>query len=113
MRRTTIKKGFALLFSLMVVVGIAASTTANSSSSSNPVSLPVPGNSTVALEPEDSPWLGTWNASMTPAGEAGTVSGDGFTDVTLRQSAHVSIGGDSLRVRVSNVYGENRWRSEV
>jgi len=42
---------------------------------------------------------------MTPAGPAGSVSGEGFTDATLRQTAHLSVGGDSLQIRISNDFG--------
>lgn len=50
-------------------------------------------------------WVGSWAAAMTPAGAADTVSGQGFTDTTLRQVAHLSVGGDSVRIRISNDYG--------
>ncbi|MCZ2813152.1 SGNH/GDSL hydrolase family protein [Modestobacter sp. VKM Ac-2979] len=49
--------------------------------------------------------MGSWAAAMTPAGAADTVSGQGFTDTTLRQVAHLSVGGDSVRIRISNDYG--------
>src|SRR3982074_3211432 len=45
-------------------------------------------------------WVGTWAASPAPS-EAGV----GFNNHTLRMNARVSIGGDTLRVRVSNAYG--------
>ncbi|MDM7989051.1 SGNH/GDSL hydrolase family protein [Arthrobacter sp. zg-Y877] len=51
------------------------------------------------------PWIGSWAAAMTPAGAAGTISGAGFTDTTLRQTTHLSVGGDSLRLRISNDFG--------
>ena len=45
-------------------------------------------------------WVGTWAA--TPAqSEAGVA----FNNHTLRMNPRVSIGGDTLRVRVSNAYG--------
>lgn len=43
-------------------------------------------------------WVGTWSAS--PAGP-----GQQFEDQTLRQIAHISIGGDWLRIRLSNSFG--------
>ncbi len=49
----------------------------------------------------DKHWVGTWATSPAPS-----VVGDGFSDLTLRMNARVSIGGDTLRVRVSNAYGE-------
>ncbi|MBO0895193.1 MULTISPECIES: SGNH/GDSL hydrolase family protein [Arthrobacter] len=50
-------------------------------------------------------WIGSWAAAMTPAGTADSISGSGFTDATLRQTAHLSVGGDSLRIRISNDFG--------
>ena len=48
-------------------------------------------------------WVGTWAASPAPS-EAGV----GFNNHTLRMNPRVSIGGDTLRVRVSNAYGNAR-----
>ncbi|MFJ7750781.1 GDSL-type esterase/lipase family protein [Arthrobacter sp. NPDC097144] len=50
-------------------------------------------------------WTGSWAAAMTPAGTQDTVSGAGFTDTTLRQTAHLSVGGSSFRIRISNDFG--------
>ncbi|MGK5739989.1 SGNH/GDSL hydrolase family protein [Micromonospora sp. URMC 103] len=49
-------------------------------------------------------WIGTWSAAVAEPRTTGT-SATGFTDTTLRQVAHLSIGGDGVRVRISNVYG--------
>ena len=48
-------------------------------------------------------WVGTWSASPAPS-EAGV----GFNNHTLRMNPRVSIGGDTLRVRVSNAYGSGK-----
>jgi lysophospholipase L1-like esterase len=48
-------------------------------------------------------WVGTWAASPAPS-EAGI----GFNNHTLRMNPRVSIGGDTLRVRVSNAYGTGK-----
>src|SRR5262245_56854860 len=48
-------------------------------------------------------WVGTWSASPAPS-EAGV----GFNNHTLRMNPRVSIGGDTLRVRISNAYGSGR-----
>jgi lysophospholipase L1-like esterase len=48
-------------------------------------------------------WVGTWAASPAPS-EAGV----GFNNHTLRMNPRVSIGGDTLRVRVSNAYGNGK-----
>lgn len=45
-------------------------------------------------------WVGTWTASPQPASSPLLLNGQ-----TLRQIVHTSIGGDSVRIRLSNVYG--------
>ncbi|HEV8678104.1 MAG TPA: SGNH/GDSL hydrolase family protein, partial [Stellaceae bacterium] len=45
-------------------------------------------------------WVGTWTASPAPA--EGVV---GFNNHTLRMNPRISLGGDRLRVRISNAYG--------
>lgn len=45
-------------------------------------------------------WVGTWAAS--PQAAAGPLQINGQT---LRQIVHTSVGGDSVRIRLSNVYG--------
>src|SRR5579885_2847936 len=45
-------------------------------------------------------WVGTWAAAPAPA--EGVV---GFNNHTLRMNPRVSIGGERLRVRISNAYG--------
>ena len=45
-------------------------------------------------------WVGTWTASP-----AQSDAGFGFSNHTVRMHPRVSIGGDTLRVRVSNAYG--------
>ena len=44
-------------------------------------------------------WVGTWTTAPAPA------EGVAFSNQTLRMNARVSIGGDTLRVRLSNAYG--------
>lgn len=48
-------------------------------------------------------WVGTWTASPAPS-EAGI----GFSNHTLRMNPRISLGGDTLRVRISNAYGSAR-----
>ena len=48
-------------------------------------------------------WVGTWTTSPAPS-EAGV----GLNNHTLRMNPRVSIGGDTLRVRVSNAYGSGK-----
>ncbi|MED5620924.1 SGNH/GDSL hydrolase family protein [Ideonella sp. BN130291] len=47
----------------------------------------------------DRDWIGTWTASPSDANPAG------FTDQTLRLIVHTSIGGQKVRVRLSNAFG--------
>ena len=44
-------------------------------------------------------WVGTWATAPAPA------EGAAFSNQTLRMNARISIGGDTLRVRLSNAYG--------
>jgi lysophospholipase L1-like esterase len=49
--------------------------------------------------PDNLHWVGTWTTTPAPA------DGAAFANQTLRMNARVSIGGDRLRVRLSNAYG--------
>jgi lysophospholipase L1-like esterase len=49
--------------------------------------------------PDNQHWVGTWTAAPAPA-EAGAISNQ-----TVRMNPRVSIGGDRVRVRISNAYG--------
>jgi lysophospholipase L1-like esterase len=44
-------------------------------------------------------WVGTWTTAPAPA------EGAGFSNHTLRMNVRASLGGDTLRVRLSNAYG--------
>ncbi|HEY3629339.1 MAG TPA: SGNH/GDSL hydrolase family protein [Jatrophihabitantaceae bacterium] len=48
-------------------------------------------------------WLGSWAAA--PANADGGPDGSGYTDYTFRNEIHLSVGGDALRVRLSNAFG--------
>ncbi len=48
---------------------------------------------------KDMHWVGTWATSPAPA------EGAAFGNQTLRMNARISIGGDTLRVRLSNAHG--------
>jgi hypothetical protein len=45
-------------------------------------------------------WVGTWATAPAPS-----ETGVGFNNHTVRMHPRVSIGGDTVRVRVSNAYG--------
>src|SRR5579872_689296 len=44
-------------------------------------------------------WVGTWTAAPAPA------EGAALANVTLRMTPRISIGGNTVRVRISNAYG--------
>src|ERR1700728_4824000 len=50
--------------------------------------------------PSDERWVGSWAAAPAPA--EGVV---GFNNQTIRMNPRISIGGERLRVRISNAYG--------
>src|SRR5438046_10208796 len=49
--------------------------------------------------PDSQHWVGTWTTAPAPA-ETGA-----FTNQTLRMTMRASLGGDTLRARISNAYG--------
>jgi lysophospholipase L1-like esterase len=59
---------------------------------------------------DDGDWIGTWTASPQPVWDADFFAPVGIPralrDQTLRQIARVSLGGDRVRVVVSNEYGD-------
>jgi lysophospholipase L1-like esterase len=59
---------------------------------------------------DDGDWIGTWTASPQPVWDADFFAPVGIPralrDQTLRQIARVSLGGDQVRVVISNEYGD-------
>lgn len=112
MRQPTTRSGFFLAGLLAAALSFP---TAEAVMTTRTDTEPAPSDeaSSSAVTPEraaggsspTSPWVGSWAAAMTPAGAEDTISGAGFTDATLRQTAHLSVGGDSLRIRISNDFG--------
>ena len=49
-------------------------------------------------------WVGTWGTAPAPAAPDG-ISRTGFADRTVRMTAHTSVGGNEIRLRLSNAYG--------
>ncbi len=45
-------------------------------------------------------WVGTWATAPAPS-----VAGIAFENHTVRMTPRISIGGDAIRVRISNAYG--------
>jgi lysophospholipase L1-like esterase len=52
--------------------------------------------------PDNLHWVGTWTTTPAPA------EGAAFSNQTLRMNARTSIGGGTLRVRLSNAYGSRK-----
>jgi hypothetical protein len=51
-------------------------------------------------------WVGSWATAVT-GGEPTGRSHTGFANETIREIVHVSVGGDKVRVRLSNIFGES------
>jgi lysophospholipase L1-like esterase len=51
-------------------------------------------------------WVGSWASSPQLADSTEQYPAPGFVDCTLRQIVHVSIGGETIRVRFSNAFGK-------
>src|SRR5690348_8890458 len=49
-------------------------------------------------------WVGTWAASPSPPYTSG-ISSTGFTNQTVRETVHTSVGGTVVRVRLANTFG--------
>ncbi|MEV0282792.1 SGNH/GDSL hydrolase family protein [Kribbella sp. NPDC050820] len=65
------------------------------------LAIPLTPAASASLSPD---WIGSWAVAVTPPGTSG-LSATGVTNTTLRQVAHLSVGGSELRLRLSNVYG--------
>lgn len=57
--------------------------------------------------PSNQHWVGTWASSPQLGGAKDAPPAPGFTDSTLRQVVHASLGGNRLRVRFSNAFGSS------
>ncbi|MBY8850597.1 SGNH/GDSL hydrolase family protein [Saccharothrix longispora] len=64
--------------------------------------LSTPQASAAPPTPPRTSWAGAWATSPTTVPASDTTS---FEDQTLRQVVHLSVGGDTLRVRLSNEFG--------
>src|ERR1700680_3408079 len=56
------------------------------------------GPAALAGDRSDQRWVGTWSASPSDGAT-------GFSNQTLRLIVHTSVGGDDIRVRLSNLFG--------
>jgi lysophospholipase L1-like esterase len=50
-------------------------------------------------------WVGSWAASQQVPEAQNLLDAEAMRDATLRQIVHLSVGGDRLRVRMSNAFG--------
>ena len=50
-------------------------------------------------------WVATWAAGIMPASSQFAAQEQGFADQTVRQMVHTSVGGEAVRVRLSNTFG--------
>ncbi len=50
-------------------------------------------------------WVASWGASQQIPEPRNTLPADGLTDATMRQVVHLTLGGQRLRVRLSNAFG--------
>ncbi len=73
----------------------AAAAFAVATFAANPAALAGPGNG-------DQQWVGTWTTA--PVSAAPSAANE-INNQTLRQIVHVSVGGDQVRVRLSNAFG--------
>jgi lysophospholipase L1-like esterase len=55
-------------------------------------------------------WVGSWAASQQVPEPQNALPSDDLRDVTVRQIMHLSVGGSTLRVHVSNVFGTEPLR---
>ncbi len=55
-------------------------------------------------------WIGTWAAAQQIPEPRNSILPEQLTDVTVRQIFHLSVGGATLRVRLSNAFGTDPLR---
>src|SRR6202012_404458 len=64
--------------------------------------IPFLTTTSAAASNSDTHWVGTWSTSPVSASNSDSRFSD---DTTLRQIVHVSIGGPSVRIVLSNAFG--------
>jgi lysophospholipase L1-like esterase len=58
-----------------------------------------------AQAPKDPQWVGAWASAQMAPDANNSLAPQDYPNATLRQVVRVSLGGDKLRVRLSNAYG--------
>jgi lysophospholipase L1-like esterase len=51
-------------------------------------------------------WVGTWAAGMTAGSATGGLTHTGIENQSVRMIVHTSIGGDGIRIRLANTFGD-------
>ena len=92
-----VRRGFALASVLALGGALALATGEPSALATTGLAQSTTGEGRVA-------WVGTWATAVAVPQSGQALAG--FTDTTLRQRIHVSVGGDVVRLRLSNVYGK-------
>lgn len=69
------------------------------------MTLATPGLAKTHNKPAQITWAGSWAASQQIPEPANALPSDDLSDATLRQIVHLSIGGVTLRVHLSNAFG--------
>ena len=72
--------------------------------------LAIPGMAKTHSKPAQTVWTGSWAASQQIPEPANALSPDDLRDATLRQIVHLSLGGSTLRVHLSNAFGTEPLR---
>lgn len=69
------------------------------------VAAPRTGQGQPESKKSEPTWVGTWAASQQIPEPQNSLPSDDLRDATVRQIFHLSIGGETLRVRLSNAFG--------
>ncbi|MGH3661190.1 MAG: SGNH/GDSL hydrolase family protein [Micromonosporaceae bacterium] len=62
-----------------------------------------------ATDSDGAEWAGSWATAVAHGNETGSTH-DGFEDQSVRMVVHTSVGGGRLKIRLSNLYGEQDVR---
>src|SRR5579863_4425239 len=60
---------------------------------------------TQAESPKSENWVGSWATAQQIPEPQNALASDDLRDATLRQIVHLSLGGPTLRVHLSNAFG--------